>query len=1225
MLWAFSFSSLRNMKKQLFFALSIFFIYTTSFGQFALSGLQVEYEKNPMAIEVRHPRFSWMMEDSQNGAAQIAYRLHVSDENGKKVWDSGRVNDDTSVGIEYSGESLHAASRYNWTVEVWNNKGESSKSESWFETGLMAPSINAWSGAKWIGGSEEDLVFFSHYFSVYKINFDVRLIKSSGSTKAAFVFGANDRRLMNKNLNIQGVENNKDESFVAFELDISPLSSSDGKAKLNIYRVGYDSTDSREKPFETIEVPRSIIHQGNRFERHTIYAESNFGIFTIYIDGQEDKNRITVKDPKLPSYVQQGLNLNPIGPGNNFISFPMIADIGFWLKQGQQAHFSNVEIKNYRSPSNILFKEKTEKGSNYSGIFKDYLEEAGQISLDNEEFTIRASGKETLILADPSRNGTPILRTVFDAGTKQLVKARMYVTARGIYEIYLNGERVGEDYFNPGLTQYNKNHMYQAFDVTDLVRSGKNAWGALLGEGWWSGNMTYSGENWNYFGDRQSLLIKLVLTYQDGTTQEIVSQPETWKVFHEGPIRYGSFFQGEVYDATRDAAVDGWSFPDFDDQSWPAAKEVPLEGSAFVDSISNLQSGEIINDYDKLKLLGQLGNSPKIVKTLTAQAMEEVRPGVFVYDMGQNMVGFPQISLKNGRKGAPITLRYAEVKYPDLAEYKALKGMIMLENIRAALTQDVYYPKGGAAVIQPRFTFHGYRFLEITGIDKALPLDAVKGKVVSSVHNFTAHYETSNPLVNKLWENITWSMLGNFLSIPTDTPARNERMGWSGDINVFSRTATYMADVNSFLKRHLMAIRDIQRPDGRFPDVAPVGGGFGGTLWGSAGIIVPWETYSQYGDLTMLEEHYDAMKDYMEFLETKIDPETKILNEGPLGDWLSPEGNKNDNTLLWTAYHIYCLELMGKMSALLGHVQDKSAFDRRYEERKAFFNTIFVDPVSGKTIKSGTVTGFMAPPGESDPNFKSEKGQLVDTQASYAIPLAMGAFDEKNIPKTHRHLAETVKRENKDDNGTIRPGYSLMTGFIGTASLAEALSKHGYHDLAYRLLQQTSYPSWLYSVKNGATTIWERLNSYTVEDGFGGNNSMNSFNHYSFGAIGAWMMNQSLGIERDDESPGFKHFILQPTPDPTGQMTWAKGHYDSMYGRIKSEWNISKNTVSYHFTIPANTSATLHLQAKDVNDITANGKKINDVAAIEQLGQENGKMIMKLSSGKYDFQVEHSK
>jgi alpha-L-rhamnosidase len=535
------------------------------------------------------------------------------------------------------------------------------------------------------------------------------------------------------------------------------------------------------------------------------------------------------------------------------------------------------------------------------------------------------------------------------------------------------------------------------------------------------------------------------------------------------------------------------------------------------------------------------------------------------------------------------------------------------------MAQDICLLKEGKNIIQPRFTFHGYRFIEITGIEKALPLSAVKGMVISSVNELASSYKTSNEKVNKLWENITWSLRGNFLSSPTDCPQRNERMGWGGDISVFARTSTFLTDASQFLNRHLLNMRDTQREDGRFTDVAPLGGGFGGILWGSAGIVVAWESYQQYGDTKMLKAHYNAMKNYLAFLESKIDAETGIMNEGPLGDWLSPEGNKNDNTLIWEAYYIYDLDLMSKIAAILGKDNDAATFRQKRDQRKTFFHETYMDATTFKTVKSGFITRRRPAVGENSEVGEEFAGQEMDTQVSYAVPLALGVISDDYKLQFAEHLAEAVMRKNRDDAGNMLPEYSLMTGFIGTASISKALSDNGYDQIAYRLLQQTSYPSWLYPVNQGATTIWERLNSYTVENGFGGNNGMNSFNHYSFGAIGEWMYNYSLGIERDETHPGFKHFILKPTPDPDGKMTFANGYYDSMYGRIESGWQIESDRIIYTMTVPANTTATLYLPASTQQRITESGKDISNANSLDFIGFEKDRAVFHLKSGEYEF------
>ena len=1181
---------------------------------FQLSFLKTEYATTPLGLDIPTPRFSWQMSapNGRRGLVQKAWQIVVSDELGQQVWNSGKIESDTSLGIYYQGKSLQPTTRYVWKLTVWDQDDRIGQSESWFETGLMNPSQEAWSGAQWIGGGDQDLNFYSHYLSVFKISYQLQLDKTSQSKKASFVLGANDRRLLDRNKNIMGVQVGKDQSFIRFELDVSAVDgSAEGLAQLHVFRIGYDHKDSNSVPLKSLPIPLELISQANKYGPQDFRIESVFGIVNVFLG---EYNLTQQEKIGQGPFAGTGINLNPIGVGNNYISYPMVADVGFYVGEGQKAVFSKVEIRNFRFPSNLLFQETFEK--TYQGIFSIFLDNPSSgLSIDSDGLILEGKGKPALVLADPSRNAAPMLRTVFSTQDKKIKKARLYVTARGIYELYLNGQRVGQDYFNPGLTQYNKTHMYQTYDVTDQVKSGQpNALGAWLSEGWWSGNITFQGENWNFFGDRQSLLTKLVLTYEDETTQLVTSQPETWQVYLDGPVRYGSFFQGEVYDATKEKAIEDWAKVGYLANAWKPAVEVPLEGTAYIGTFQVRNARQVVS-FENMKLTAQLGDNARVVKILKPKSVEEVRPGVFVYDMGQNMVGIPRIKIKNGKPGQELVIRFAEVRYPNMQEHGKEVGMIMLENIRAALAQDVWKLKGGDETVQPRFTFHGYRYLEVTGIDQALPLESVEGLVISSISEIASSYVTSNPLVNRFWENITWSLRGNFLSIPTDTPARNERMGWSGDINVFASAATFLADADLFLRRHMIAMRDMQREDGRFADVAPVGGGFGGTLWGSAGITLPWEVYRQYGDLEILKENYPAMKRYADFLDTKVDSVSGILNEGPLGDWLSPENAKNDNTMLWTAYQVYNLEILANTAELLGLPEEEQDFSRRRAARMEFLNRKYFDS-SGKTIKSGlVVAGFGGPPPSAEP----QEGKPVDTQASYAVALHKNAISETNRAKVEQNLVETVERENVDDSGVTRPKYSLMTGFIGTASINEALSEAGRHDLAYRLLQQTSYPSWLYPVINGATTIWERLNSYTVENGFGGNNSMNSFNHYSFGAVGAWMYTHSLGIQRDPKVPAFKRFILQPTPDPTGQMTFAEGHVDTPYGRIESSWKMEGKKLTYKATVPANTTATLYLPASTWDTITESGKALDKVSGLNFVRMENGKAVIELSSGKYEF------
>ena len=1171
-------------------------------AQLDLTALKVEYVEKPLGIDVERPRFSWQMQakSDAHGVRQTAYALTVRDERGALVWDSGKTSGDSALNLTYAGKALAPATRYRWSVKAWDQDGVAHAASSWFETGLMQTGTGAagWNGAKWIGGADQDAVLYAHYLPVFKLGYTVQLDRTSNSTRAGFVYGANDARLLDRNKNPGELQSKRNSSYVMLEIDTSGLRTGQDAA-LNIYRVGYHANDKADVPFKRVAIARSLINPGNQYEQHSISLSSNLGQTRILIDGEGPQHLVTE------------LNLNPLGQGGDHIAFPVVGDIGFQLAKNQNARFSDVQVRHFRSPSNSLFSEDLAHGP-YRGIFA-----AGGAGLAVEDKAYRISGGENgrLIVADPSRNAMPMLRTSFTPAKAGIAKARLYVTARGIYDVYLNGKRVGDDYFNPGMTQYNKSQLYQTYDVSKYLVPGRNALGAVLGEGWWSGAITYMGEFWNFFGDSQSLLAKLVITYTDGKQDIITSQPGSWQYFKQGPVVYGSFFQGEVYDATREALTRNWSTGAYDASAWKPAAEVSLQGHVTNDELNARRNMPSAKDYSSLNLQGQFGPTVRKVKELGAIGVQQVRPGVYVYDMGQNMVGVPRISLSGHAPGTRIALRYAEVTYPHMPEYGDKAGMLMLENIRAAMAQDIYLTRGGREEIAPRFTFHGYRYLEITGIDRPLPLAAVKGQVISSIDRLASSYESSNAQLNKLWQNITWSTYSNFLSIPTDCPQRNERLGWSGDISVFSRTATYMADVPQFLRRHLLSMRDTQRADGRFADVSPLGTGFGGVLWGSAGITLAWESYRQYGDLAMVGEHYDAMKRYVDYILAKnIDPQSGILvQEDPhawinLGDWLGPEQGKNDNSLLWESQLIFDLQIMQKFAALLGKNADQARFAQVLDQRTRFFNATYFD-ADGKTRHSSFKQDLAA---------KYQPGDLVDTQTSYVLPLVFGIASEQNKSRVAANLAATVKRAGTTDSGTATQPYSLMTGFIGTAWISQALSDSGHVDLAYRLLLQSTYPSWLYPVEQGATTVWERLDSYTHVKGFGGNNGMNSFNHYAFGAVGAWMVTHSLGIERDEDTPAFKRFRLKPEPDPTGKLSYAKGHYDSLYGRIESGWTRTAGGTSYAFTVPANTTATVYLPAASQAEVRYTARP-GQARHIRFLRMEAGKAVFEVGSGKYAF------
>lgn len=1164
-----------------------------------LKNLKVEYRNTPLAVGVMHPRFAWQMEvdDKSRGNLQSAYRISVIDETGKEVWNTGKVKSTESLGIQYAGESLRPSTRYQWHLTVWNQKNEELQASSAFETALvLGTDYNhpvatagkgtylAWEGAKWIGRGNAPVMFYAPYFPTFRLHYELQLDKKSKSTAASFIFGANDPRLMDRNKNLLGVSNAKDSSYIRVELDIAPLRKSK-PARINFYRRGYKVGETDAAPLVSYDIPAAVINRQNQYAAHQIDISMDTGAATLFLDGKEivgEKVEIDT-DGKLHSV--GSLILNPTGEqGNNYIAYPMLVDWGYYVAKGQKATFSHIEVRNFKSPQNVVAAPLQQLSA--SQLSANQLS-ANQLSVDGKK-------EGALGIFAFKENTAPMLRTEFATSGKKVRKARLYATARGIYDIYIDGKAVSRAYFNPGTTEYNHTHTYQTFDVTSLLQqSGEHAIGAVLSEGWWSGGATYVTGNWNFYGDRQSLMAKLQITYEDGSQQTIVTDPATWKSYDDGAVRYGSFFMGEVYDARKEQDCKGWAMPHFDDRNWQTAVEVKE---------SDFKTSE---DF---QLLPDMAEAIMPVDTLTALNCVEPRKGVYVYDLGQNMAGVPLVHFSGLKPGTEVKIRTAEIKYPDLPAYQDYVGMIMTENLRVATSQDVYVARGGEETFSPRYTLHGFRYLEITGVDAPVAPDQIKAIVVSSMNEQASQYSTSRSDINRLWLNSVWSTRSNFMSVPTDCPQRNERLGWMGDISVFGRSATYITDASQFLRRYLISVRDLQSAKGQYPDVAPTNCGFGGLLWASAGVTLPWELYQQYGDKAMLAEHYASMKRYIQFvLDEYVDKKTGLIVQhhqwGDLGDWLSPSYEKDDKSLVWECYFIFDLDILSQMAKALGKTEDAAWLTRLANERRAFFRKTFVDEATGKTICSW---------------YDAErKGQLIDTQTSYALPLAFHVVDGDLQKKMAAHLAAAIKTPMAG-----YPAYSLLTGFIGTAWISKALSDNGMSEEAYRLLQYEGYPSWLYPVKNGATTIWERLNSYTVKDGFGENNSMNSFNHYSFGAVASWMYNYSLGICRDEKSPGFKHFILKPEVDPTRGITHAEGYYDSMYGRISSRWQYTDSGIRYEFTVPANTTASLYLPAPAVSFISENGKPLKKASGVRYVSADKELHHLELASGFYQFDIK---
>lgn len=928
--------------------------------------------------------------------------------------------------------------------------------------------VETFEGAEWISVESDSLPMYPDYLSVFRLGF--RLDMTPGNT-ASVLFGIDDPRLMDANMNIFGIADCPGGSYMRLGIEGDSI---------KLYRSGYCPDDDARKPLAVMAVD-NFKHVNDSIE-----VAVNYGHVEVFVNGR----KVGYK------------GVNPLGNGGDYIAFPVLGDVAVDIPEGSEATVSDLAVSNFRDPRNVI--------ARIGGRFK-----------------------RSQPLSFPKRS-MPEMRTVITVDPdREVTRVTANATAMGIYDLYVDGKRVNDEYFLPGSTQYNKTHLYHKFNLTDKVRPGDNEIRVRLGEGWWSGPSTFVGENWNFFGDRQAFLADYTVEYTDGTAERFVTSPETWEYSVDGPIVVGSFFQGEIYDSRSDDMERQASQP-AEKRIWKKAVRLPFE-----ESVAPVAGG-----WTDVNLRPSFGDRVLPVDTLTAISVSEPRPGVYVYDIGQNMAAVPYLIFDGLERGKEVTVRHGEVLYPDMPQYASNAGMVMTENLRAAMCTDKYIASGnGSEVFSPRHTLHGYRYLELTGLDSPLPLEAVKSIPVSSVHGFKAHFECSDSLINRLWENVKWSTMSNFVSIPTDCPQRNERLGWMGDISVFSPTATKIADISPLLRQYLQSARDCQADNGRFPDVAPTGVGFGGFLWGSAGITVPWEYYRQYGDTTVLAEHYPAMKKYMDYIFSEtIEPSTGVLVQnrewGDLGDWLSPEYERNDKSLLWECYLIYDLGIMRDVANILGLADDARSYENLIEERMRFFADNYVDTATQKTCWSAFDPGRI--------------GQPVDTQSSYALPLAMGIYDS---PEFRENFVAAIERENRADDGTVCPPYSLMTGFIGTAWIMEALSRIDRNDVAYTLLTSTNYPSWLYPVTQGATTVWERLNSYTDRDGFGSNNSMNSFNHYSFGSVANWLLTRCLGISWD----GAGKVSVSPTPDPTGRIEWARGWVDTPEGRIESQWGFAND------------------------------------------------------------------
>ena len=740
--------------------------------------------------------------------------------------------------------------------------------------------------------------------------------------------------------------------------------------------------------------------------------------------------------------------------------------------------------------------------------------------------------------------------------SKEIKRARIYVTSLGLYQLFLNGKKVGDDLFTPGYTSYHKRLQYQTYDVTEILEK-DNTIGAIVGDGWYRGFLGWKGGR-SYYGKQLGLLVQLEVEYVNGQ-KETITTSDSWKTAY-GPILESDIYNGEIYDARLEFS--NWTMNGFDDTKWVAAG---------------------LLTYPKDKLVSSPSPPVKAIENIIPIQLITTPKGETVLDLGQNIVGWVRMKVK-GNKGHQVVLKFAEVLDKE--------GNFFTTNLRAAKATDTYILKGkGTETFEPHFSFHGFRYVKVENYPGTITKEDITGVVIHSDIKSSGTFTCSDSLINQLQSNIQWSQKDNFLDIPTDCPQRDERVGWTGDAQVFSSTAAFNFEVAGFFTKWLRDLEADQLPSGAVPNVIPdmlktapgiIGKG-GATGWADAAVIVPWNVYQAYGDQRILEEQYESMKAWVNFMKSKAG-EDYIWNTPRYwhwGDWLAfntdkPDyaGSVTEKDLIATAYFYHSTSLLSQTALIIGMKEDAAVYQQLAENIKSAFAHEYITP----------------------------NGRLVShTQTAYALALSFDLVPSELIEKSANYFAADVERFKH-----------LTTGFLGTPLLCSTLSKIGREDLAFMLLNRKEYPSWLYPVTQGATTIWERWDTQkpdgTIIEG------MNSFNHYAYGAIGEWLYSYVAGLRIDPKCPGYKHTFLQPHPG--GGLTHANAELLSNYGLVKSSWKIKNGNFIYDIEIPANTTGTVILPNASLSEVTLNSIAVTKSKEAQQVNDE---VILELGSGKYQL------
>ncbi len=775
-------------------------------------------------------------------------------------------------------------------------------------------------------------------------------------------------------------------------------------------------------------------------------------------------------------------------------------------------------------------------------------------------------GSREISFAAPSPS--PMFRKEFEIPF-EVQKAMVYTSALGLYEMRINGKRVGKNILAPEWTNYDERIQYQAYDVTDLLRSGSNAVAALLGEGWYAGLVGLMSPR--QYGYQLGWVCQLEITAADGRHITVISD-SSWRVTNQGPIRAADIIRGETIDARRN--IPGWDLPGFDDRSWTEV--------------------EVLN-RPSIRLTAQPNEPIRITRELAPVAVTEPKPGVYVFDFGQNLVGWCRMKIR-GREGQEIRLHHGEMLDPN--------GMVYTENLRennrrdpVKLYQADLYICGGEReeTFEPHFTYHGFRYVEVRGLEKPPALSDLTACVIHSAAPVAGQFQCSEPMLNRLMENIVWTQRGNMHSIPTDCPQRDERLGWMGDAQIFSQAACFNVNMAGFFTKWCRDIREAQADNGAYSDFSPnplkkKNQFLAAPGWADAGVIVPWRVYTNYGDTRILERHYDSAKRWVEYVR---DHSTDLIwtsgRGNDYGDWLNGDtlvlenwprkGADTPREIYSTAFFAYSTEIVAKMAAVLGRSKDAQEYSNLSDQIRRSFVRHYV----------------------------KEDGRIEsDTQTVYALALHFDLLPVNLRPAALDHLVRKIGEYNNH----------VATGIQGTNRMMLELANRGHADLAYQLLNNRTIPSWGYPIDQGATTIWERWDGWVEGRGFQ-DPGMNSFNHYAIGAVGEWMYRNILGICPVSEEPGYRHFILCPRPG--GGLTYARGKVETLYGDIVSSWKIENGGLTYQCSVPPNTTATLILPTTDSGTpLQVRGQMPNSVEP------QRDSFVVFLAAGDYRFSARYS-